>query len=217
MKSSLVSFAAYLAVILVVGAAIYFFAFLRPNANRIEALERDIEAARIELVDAASRDELYEHLSEDLRRLQAEREYVEGTYRSITDEWRNHYEGFLPYTFDEWDISHRIESIVRPHSDTLNVEFSYSVPLSTMHYNEDNPEGLPEGIWLTPVNVTFLADNNGLNSVLDGFAHAGIDNRIINYTLNRYSNAWNVTIRLDILTQTPHPYRFNGNYVVVEE
>ena len=214
MTSSLVRFIVYTAGFLLVGAIIYFFVFLRPNANRIEALEQEIAAAHIELDAAIVRGEMHPQLRLDVDRLSGELDSEESAFERVQEMWQNGYVRFLPATFDDADMRQRIERIAGPYSEGLNIDFHYSQPMSVMNYNENNPAGLPEGVWLTPVDVSFYADYNGTIAILNGFAHEGIDNRIVEYSLNRQGNGWHVFLRIDMLTQTPSPHRFNGNYVV---
>ncbi|MCL2572610.1 MAG: hypothetical protein FWE11_09425 [Defluviitaleaceae bacterium] len=211
MKSSLIKFVIYLAAILVIGAVIYVFAFLRPNAARIEALERDIVAAQAGLIVAQQRDEMHPQLLQDVERLFRELEQEEGAWTHAREAWAADYLRFLPEVFDDGMMQHHISMIVAPHGEGLDIQFGHSQPIGTMHYNENN---VPEGIWLTSVDISFTADYDGLISILNGFAHEGMDNRIISYSLTREGNRWNVHLRLDVLTQMPSPYRHNGNYSV---
>lgn len=214
MKSTLIKFGIYMAGLLVLGAVIYIFAFLRPNANRIESLHLDIAAAHIELEAARGRDNIHPELLMDVERLTGEVSNQESDWERSRNVWDNYFAQHLPAIFDEADIRQRIDGIVRPHSESLNMYFPYSQPRSVMSYNEDNPHGLPEGIWLTPIEVSFTASYGSLITILDSLAHIGIDNRIVEYSLHREGDGWNVSLQLDILTQTPHPYRYNRDYSV---
>ena len=212
--SSPVKFVVYTAIFLVVGAVIYFFAFLQPNGNRIEQLRLDIEAARAELEIASQRDDIHPQLQTDVYRLREELSQEQSAWEHASQEWTDNYARFLPEVFDDGDMWQRIHHIVYPHSDVFHVDFLYSQPLGVMRYSDNNPNGPPEGIWLTPVDVTFLTGYEGLIAILTGFANAGIDNRVIEYTLSRQNELWDVRLRLDILTQTSHSHRYNGDYTV---
>jgi len=214
MKSSMIKFGAYIAVFLLVGALIYVFAFFRPNANRITGLEQDIAAAHIELEEARRREAVHPQVQYDVQRLTNELNYEESGWERARGQW---YSNFDPFLLDEFDIAYieqRIDGIIRPHSEIINMYFSYSLPQSMMSYNENNPDGPPEGIWQTTANITFYAGYDSLIAILQGFANAGFDNRVVDYSLTRHNDSWRVNLQLDILTQTPHPYRFNGNYIV---
>jgi len=215
MKSSLVQFLIYTAIFLVLGAVIYVFAFFRPNAARIEDLEVRIEAEERDLYLAAQRDEMHPQLILDLTELEYALSREEAAYFELSEAWQANYARFLPETFNEWELRQLIERVVAsPHAHGLHIhDFPYSQPLSRMAYN-DNYLGLPQGIWVTPVTISFNADYLGLVAILNGFAQENIDNRILRYSLERNGEAWSVNMQLDILTQTPHPYRFNGNYTV---
>ena len=212
--SSTVKFAMYTGIFLLVGAVIYFFAFWRPNSSRAEQLTLDIEAARAELTVAAQRDEIHPQLRSDVDRMREELNQEQSTWEHVSHQWIYNYARFLPDVFDDGDIWYRIHRIVSPHSEVLTIEFDYSEGLGAMRYNDSNPNGPPEGIWLTPVSVGFITSYEGLIAILNDFAHEGIDNRVIEYTLNRQYDRWNVQLRLDILTQTPPPHRYNGDYTV---
>ena len=212
--SSMVKFAVFTGVFLLVGAIIYFFAFLRPNAGRAEQLRLDIEAARAELVVAAQRDEIHPQLRADVDRMREELNQEQNTWEHVSQNWINNYARFLPETFDDNYMWHRIHRIVYPHSNELSIDFLHSQPLGAMRYDDNNPNGPPEGIWLTPIDVVFSTSYEGLLEILNGFAHEGIDNRVLDYNLSRQHELWNVRLRLDILTQTPSPHRYNGDYTV---
>ena len=214
MKSSLVRVLIFTALFLVVGAVIYVFVFLRPNANRIEALEHEIEDARAELVAAQQRDYLRPQLYFDIERLNDELLFEQGAYANMGQVWQDGYQRFLLPFFDDAEMYQRIQRIVTPYGEGLHVDFPYSQPLSMMRYTD--PGGLPVGIWMTPVNITFSATYDGLISIMTAFANEGIDNRIIEYSIARQSDRWQVNIRLDVLSQTPPHNRYNG-YLVHED
>lgn len=203
----IVQFAIYTAVFLVLGAVIYVFAFFRPNANRIVGLEQSIIEAREELVVAAQRDEYHPTLQHNLQRLSETLAQERGTYYSIRPLWDNYFAEFLPETFDESDIRNRIERIVNPHANMSSVDIGYSQPLGVMHHDEDSPNGLPLGIWQTTITITFATHYDGLMTILNDFIHEGIDNRIVTYSLERHGDMWNAIVELEVLTQTPQPYR----------
>ena len=212
MRTAIITFVIYTAIFLVVGGLIYFFAFFRPNTNRVEQLNRDIATARAELAAASQIDGMVPELQRDIERLGHELDQAQSEWDNISHEWQNNHMRFLPEVFDEWDIRERIDRIAMPHSFGLHVEFLYSQPLGAMS-NNGNPDGLMEGVWLTPVNISFAASYEGLVAILQGFAHEGIDNRVVEYTLTRNWDQWDVVMRLDVLTQMPHPYMNSGNYI----
>ena len=216
MKTFLGKFIVFMAIFLLLGAAAYFFAFWQPNARRVEQLNHDIAAAHTELTAAALRDELYAGLVYRAAQLSDELSHVRNNEAHVNHEWHNEYQRFLPAVFDDNDINERIHRIVTPHSDFVDVNFQYSQPIGEMSYNENNPNGPPEGIWLTPVSVTFAAGYEGVVAVLSGFAHEGVDNRVITYSLNSHGEMWIVTLQLDFLTLTPPAGRYNGDYIVHE-
>ena len=203
----IVQFAIYTAVFLVLGAVIYVFAFLRPNANRIVELERDIVEAREELISAALRDEYHPQLQLDLQRLTDALGNESSSYNHTRQLWDDNFEQFLPEIFDESNMRNMIERIVNPHANMSNIDIGYSQPLGMMHHDEDSPNGLPLGIWQTTITITFATHYDGLIAILHGFANEGVDNRIISYTLERHGDMWNAILQLEVLTQTPHPYR----------
>ena len=212
MRTALINFAIYTAIFLVVGGIIYFFAFFRPNSNRVAQLNRDIAAANAELVMAAQSEGIIPQLRSDIERLGHELEQIQRTWDNVSQEWHNSHLQFLPEVFDEMDITERINRIVAPFSHSLHIYFQYSRPFGTMSYS--SPYSLPEMIWLTPVTVSFIAAYGNIIEILSGFAHEWIDNRIVEFTLNRFGDEWEVVMRLDVLTQTPHPYRHNGYFNV---
>ena len=214
MKSSLGRFLVYTVGFLLAGALIYFFAFWRPNANRVEQLERDIASARITLADAAQWGERLPQLEANLALLSEQLNQEQSAWEYVSMEWQNDYGRFLPEIFDEASIRQRIEYIVNPYSSFMDVSFHYSQPMGAMSYNDNNPYGPPEGIWMTPINVAFAADYNGIMAILNGFAHEGFDNRIVAFNLARQGNLWLVAMRLDILSRTPSPSGYNGDYII---
>jgi len=217
MKSSLMKFVIYAAVFLVLGTVIYIFAFLRPNANRIEDLQLRIEDAHRELPQAVLRDERHPLIRLDLEELENTLSIEDSTYSELREIWYNNYEDFLLETFDDWEIRQLIERIVQQaNAENLHIaDFPFSQPLSMMTYSDEHA-GLPRGIWLTPVTISFVTDYQGLLSILNGFAHENIDNRVIRYSLDRQGEQWSINMQLDILTLTPHPERFNGGYVLYD-
>ena len=212
--STPIRFVIYTAIFLLIGAVIYFFAFWRPNANRVEQLHIEIDAARAELMLAAQRDEIHPQVRADAERLREEHNREQSNWEYISQDWENNYGRFMPEVFDDDEMRHRIHNIVYPHAGAFHVEFLYSQPLGMMRYNESSPNGPPEGVWLTPVDVNFSVNFNGLVEILRGFANAGIDNRILEYDLTRHYEQWNVRLRLEILTQRPAYHRYNGDYAV---
>ena len=214
--TSLGRIAVYTLLFLLLGAVLYFFAFWRPNVNRIEQLNREIRAAQIGLEEASRRGAYHSQLLLDVARLNSELYHEERAYERANNEWNSGYLHFLPTFFDDADIMQRVSRIVSPYSERLDVDFMYSQPLGTMRYNEGYHNGLPEGVWLTPVNVSFFTNYDGIIAILNGFAHEGIDARVVDYSLSRQGNMWDVSVQLDILTQTPS-YRHNGDYEVAGE
>ena len=206
--------AIYGAAFLVLVSALYFFAFFRPNQRRIEQLHIDIAAANVELSAAVLRSEFYPQRMLEFAQLMDELERQEAGWYGVLQLWQQDYLRFMPETVDDADITHRIQQIVSPHAGHVDVQFLYSQPLGVMNYSENNPNGPPEGVWLTPIYVSFSVGHSGLLEILRTFASSGIDNRVIAYELNRNGDMWNALLRLDILTQTPSPHRFNGEYVV---
>lgn len=203
---TIVAFVIYVAIFLVVGGAIYFFLFFRPNTNRVGQLNQDMAAAHTELALARERESLNPQRLEDLERMGHELEQAQREWDNISREWHHEHLLFLPEVFDDHDIMERINRIAAPYSHNMSVDFLYSRPFGETAYNGDT-DGLHDGIWLTPVNITFTASYNGLISILSGFAHEWVDNRVVEYTMQRNWNQWDVVLRLDVLTQTPHPYR----------
>ncbi|MCL2378189.1 MAG: hypothetical protein FWC77_03585 [Defluviitaleaceae bacterium] len=205
---TIVSFMVYLLIFLLLGGVIYFFAFWRPQGNRVEQLNQEIYDARAELAVAISRDEMSPELLYEVERLGHELSQAQSDWESVYRDWQYNYVSFLPEVFNEADMRERIYRIATPHSHSLNVYFQYSQPFGVR--SNSYPYGLPEGIWLTPVNVSFTAGFEGIMAILYGFANEGIDNRIVEYTLSRNGDQWEVGMRLDILTQFPQPYRYNA-------
>jgi len=210
--TTIVTFAIYALIFLVIGAAVYFFAFWRPNGNRVEQLNRDIYTARSQLATAAHRDEMYPELRYDIDRLGRELYQVQRDGGYVSRDWQYQHLRFLPETFNELDIRERIYRVATYYSHNLNVNFQYSQPLGVMNYNYNSPYDLPQGIWVTPIDISFTASYDGIMAILNGFAHEEIDNRIVDYTLHRNGDQWNVVLRMDVLTQTPQPYRYNREY-----
>jgi len=208
------TFAIYAIGFLLLGAVLYIFAFYRPNANRIETLNQNIAAAEIELVRAAERDEMHPYLHMYLEELRTTLDQEEGNYNHMTSLWENQFLYFIPHEFYEEDIRRRIDGIVHPNVENLHVEIFYSQPLTSMSHNDQNSNGLPRGIWKTPVGVNFFSTYEGLTNVLTNFANADFDNRIVSYNFERDGDRLRVTLYVDILTQTPPRYRFNGDYVL---
>ena len=209
MKTTIVSFAIYALIFLVLGAAIYFFAFWRPHNNRIEQLEHDIAAARVNLVNAALGDDLSSELVGDIARLSDELEQARNNWEHVNRDWENSYLSFLPEAFNELDMRERVYRIATPHSHSLNAYFLDSQPFGAMSQSYDNPYGPPDGLWITSATISFTATYEGLLAILSGFVYEGIDNRIVEYSLTRSNgDQWNIILRLDLLTLAPNN---NGN------
>jgi len=208
MKTRIITFAIYTLIFLAVGALIYFFAFWRPNRNRADQLNRDIEAALTEQVMAASREEMMPQLLNDIERLGHELGQAQSDWEHVSRAWQYEHLRFIPEVFNELDIRERIYRITTSHSHSLQVYFQYSQPLGVMNYSYGNPDSLPNGIWLTPVIISFTADYESFIAILNGFAHEWIDNRIVDYSMYRQGSQWAVEMRLDVLTQTPQPDRY---------
>ena len=208
---TIISFLIYTLIFLVIGAAIYFVAFWRPNSNRVEQLNSDIDAARVELVMAGQRNETYPQLTSEVEQLGNELNQAHSNMENIYREWRYGYLRFLPEIFNELDITERIHRIATPHSHSfVSVDFLDSQLLGMVSDNYNNLYGLQEGIWLTPVNISFTTGYEGLIAILNGFAYEGVDNRIVEYTLHRYGDLWDVVVRMDVLTLTPHSGHTNA-------
>lgn len=214
MKTSIITFAVYTLIFLVIGMAVYFFAFWRPHRNRVDQLNQDIYIARAELVTASQRDDMSPELQQDIERLHYELAQVQRELEYVNRDWQYDHLRFLPEVFNELEMRERIYRITTSNSYNLSVYFLYSQPLGVMNYNDYSPNGLPEGIWVTPVNVSFSSDYDGLMAILNGFAHEGLDNRIVDYTIQRQGDQWSIFMRLDILTRTPQPYRYSSYYNV---
>ncbi|MCL2404196.1 MAG: hypothetical protein FWC92_01485 [Defluviitaleaceae bacterium] len=213
MKTTIVSFLIYTLIFLVVGVALYFFVFWRPNNNRVDQLNIDIEAARAELVRAVNRDESSPQLTHDIAQLAYELTQAQSDREHVERIWQYGYLDFLPISLDELDIRERINRIAILHSHSMNVYFHESIPFGAMSHNDDNPDGPADGIWLTPVSISFVASYEGLISILHGFAHEDIDNRIVEYSIDRHGDQLQINLRMDILTLTPHLNSYNGYFV----
>jgi len=198
---TIVSFLIYLLIFVVIGGALYFFAFWRPNANRVYQLNHDIYAARAELDIVYYFEHIIPELQEDIERLSAELYQAQGDWDNVDQVWQSNYLRFLPESFNELAIRERIYSITTSRSHNLNVEFQESQPFPYNTIHHDNPS---TAIWLTPVTISFTANYEDIITILNGFAHEELDNRIIQYSLNRQGDQWQVQMRLDILTQTPN-------------
>jgi len=199
---TIVSFLIYLLIFVVIGGAIYFFAFWRPNTNRVYQLNRDIYEARAELEIVSQLGDMIPQLREDIERLGQELSQAQGDWYSIDQVWQENYLRFLPESFNELAIRERIYSITTSRSHNLNVTFQDSQPFPYNSQNHNNPSA---GIWLTPVIINFTASYDDLVSLLNSLAHEELDNRIVQYSLTRQGDQWNVQLRLDILTQAPYP------------
>jgi len=218
MKSSLVQFAIYTVIFLVVGVVLFIFAFLRPNAARIEDLHVRIQAEERELYQAIQRDTWHPQLWLYLTELEETLSQEDDKYFELNNVWYNNFERFLPETFNDGEIRQLIERVMhQANAEGVHIaDFPYSQPLSRMTYNDNHQGGLPRGIWLTTVSVSFNTDYQGIVAILNGFAQENIDNRVIRYSLDRHGERWSVNMQLDILTQTPHPDRFNGGYLLYD-
>jgi len=204
MNSSIARFIMYTGLFLVVGAALFVFAFFRPNARRVEDLEAAIETANYNLAAAASRDELHPQMEFEVQNQEYLLDSWENWFRHMRDTWHNYYAHFMPDFFDEWDLRQRIDRIVSPHSGSVQIEVHHGQQSTALHYSESGAYGMSPGIWVTPVWVTFSTSYNGLIEVLRGFTNEGIDNRIIEYSLNRVGDdMWDVHMRLDVITEAP--------------
>ena len=205
--SAPVKFAIYTAVFLLLGAAIYFFAIWRPNARRTQQLHYDIAIAQAELELAPQRAVAHANLYAALQRYQEEFQQEQYNYDHVHQIWTDHFARFLPVSLTEDEMRQRIHHTVDPYGHGLSIEFAASQPLGLMRYST-NPNGLPQGIWLTPITIDFTTNYDGLVAILAGFAQEGIDNRVINYTLTRHDYHWNVRLRLDVLTQKPMEHMY---------
>jgi len=194
---TIVSFLIYLAIFMVIGGALYFFAFWRPNTNRVYQLNRDIYDARIELDIVSQLDDMIPELLEDIERLGQELYRAQGEWDSVNQIWQNNYLRFLPEPFNELAIRERIYSITTSRSHNLNVNFQESQPFP---YNSFNHDTQAANIWLTPITISFTANYDDIISILSDFAHEELDNRIIQYSLNRQGDQWQVQLRLDVLS-----------------
>jgi len=210
------TFAIYFIGFLLVGALLYVFVFFRPNANRIEDLERRIIAEEQELEHAEQRTEIHPYLLLELEELLNTLTSEEGNYHDARGSWDNRFSQFIPDVFDEEEVRRLIDGIVHPNVENLHVEINFSEPLTPMSHNDQDSDSLPRGLWMTPVSVNFTATYEGLINVLTNFADANFDNRIIGYNLESEGERWRVELRVDILTETPPRYRFNGNYAVYD-
>ena len=201
MKTTIIAFVTYGAIFLLVGALLYFFAFWRPNANRVYQLNQDIEAARANLAAATQMNEMRPQLEDDLSRQRYELYHARGEWERVSQEWQDGYRRFLPDFFNDVDVMDRIIRIVEPHSHNLNIDIHHSRPLMTPSHTDGYTS--QEGLWLTPVHISFTASYDGLITIFYDFAHAGIDNRVVDFSLNRENSWWDVTARIDMLSLAP--------------
>ena len=200
--TSVSKFFLFAVIFLMIGAVIYFFAFWRPNTRRVEQLRRDIIAAEAALEAAIQVEEMIDQTDFDEERYLHEYSQAQAALMQAAQDWNNRFAPFMPEVFYEWDIRYRIDNIVRPHAETLNITIPDSQLLGALT-QDDNPEIPQDGVWLTPISLNFITGTEGLTAILYGFANEGIDNRILEYNIFRQDNAWNVTMQLDILTRTP--------------
>ena len=198
MSSSIGRFIMYTVIFLVVGFAVYFFAFMRPNARRVEALNHEIVAAQNELAAAALRDLVHPQLVAYVDQAADDLSREQENFDHVNREWVNEYARFMPEFVNADDLTQRIQRITTPHNAEIQVQESQ--PLGTMVYDENSSTNQP-GLWLTPIHINLTVDYSELVQILDGFANEGIDNRITSYTLHRNGDLWDVWLRLDVLTQ----------------
>ena len=199
--TSVTKFFVCFVIFLVIGAAVYILAFRMPNTRRVEQLRRDIVAAEAALQAAIYVEEMIEQTDFDEERYIQEKAQAELALMQAQQDWDNRFAHFMPEAFYEWEMRPRIENIIQPYAENLNITIHDSRLLGAL---SDNPESPQDGIWLTPVGLTFLTGTEGLTAILYGFANESFDNRILEYNIFRQDNAWNVTMQLDILTRTPH-------------
>jgi len=198
MKSALIKFAMYTAIFLVVGILVYFFVFARPNSRRIEELNYEIAAAQDELIRAAGRDAYYPELVLNVAQASEELSREQEAFGQVSHVWNSEYAQYLPESVVHADIYQRVYRITSPHDATINT--MESQPLGTIVYDEHGTDSQP-GLWLTPVNVSFVVSYESLIQILNSFANEGIDNRVVVYNMNRLGDMWDVSLQLDILTR----------------
>jgi len=208
------TFMIYTVVFLVIGALLYVFAFFRPNANRVEDLERRVAAEEQELEAAILRSENHPELHYELEKLRIILEEEEGHYLFMNQVWADRFSPFVPETFEEDSLRWSLEGMLHPNVENLQVEILFSEPLCiTSDYDAGD---LPRGLWMTPIQLSFSATYEDVINVLTALANTNFDNRVIGYSLERDGDRWRVVLRVDVLTETPPPGRFNGEYVTYD-
>jgi len=200
---TLISFVIYALIFLAIGALLYFVLFWRPTQNRVQALNRDIITAQAELIVARDRDDTSAQIQQDIDRLDGEIVHAQSEKEHAYRIWESQYLDFLPDEFNEQDIHMRIGNIIAPHAGSYHIYYVHTMPFGVITHNDNNPNGPPEGIWLTQINVSFSASYNSLIEILSGIAREDIDNRVVEYTLHRNGSLWDVVLRVDMLTRAP--------------
>jgi len=208
----------YTVILLLLGGAVYYFAFWRGHNNRVVQLDQDVVDARNAINTASYRAQQAPQLEHDIYNMHTSLSADLEELNRVTHQWENNYVRFLPSVFDEQHMEQRLRSLIGQHMDagSVDISFHFSEPHGGMD-REGHPGSTPEGLWRTPIDISFSANYDTIMSILGGFIIMdGVDNRVFNYTVARNGpiggDFWDVWLQLEVLTRMPQPGRYNGDF-----
>lgn len=155
--------------IFVFAIALYFLLYLRPVINDLRALNQSVTQLYAELADAESINQQHAALL--------------GEHSALMQAW-DCYQTTLPQVFDGALALRRIQAIVYPHAENVQLAFF--------------DKSVRESMFSTTATIRFVATYGGLMEVLEGFATDGRDNRVVSYSVSAGGNEGDL---MDIMLQ----------------
>jgi len=141
-------------------AVAWFWLYLQPTMDRIEALERRTlereQALDLRYSQVRQRRVTYDRLTEEYQRIRAEWDIAAAA---------------LPRRFYDTEVLEHIQRVIYPHTDSLSLSFSDSV------------QRPGDQLWSTTISLSFNTTYWQFLSILDDLVYGELGNRVINYSL----------------------------------
>jgi len=145
-------------VLLMAGA--YYLLFFVPNSNEASELQESINSKNAQIDNASIM--LLRRQSLVLQKEALEKEFA-GVAKYVHED------------FGDTDILRRIENIITPYTDTMNIEFA------NRNSGSNNNAGLTS---VRTVQVSLNTSHSNLNGIIKAFEQEDAANRIVNFSVS---------------------------------
>ena len=168
--------------LMLLGGAYYLF-FYTPNTNEISELQENIEGKNTAIEFAST-------MLLRAQTLSLEKEALEKEFADV--------EKYLHEDFNDAEILRRIEKIIKPHTDTMNMDFA------NRSTGTNETAGSSS---VRSVRLNFSTTYNDLQGIIKAFEEADVANRIVDFSCDgNYSGSsgtgnerMNVNLSVDFL------------------